>query len=127
MPGISLTKDLLCLIYHRRALRDELLLRALTGASFFTIRDGGPSSAVGPHLLATHLARHHHLKPMKHNLTLDHVKKEATDLLHGLQRRDPEALRRCDAIDPLTDLSSPDLFYARFIMHMSTASALGGS
>ena len=59
---------------------------------------------------------HHRVKPMKHNLTLDHVKKEARDLLHGLQRRDPDALRRCHAIDPLTDLSSPDLFYARFII-----------
>src|SRR6516164_2630252 len=28
----------------------------------------------------------------------------------------PEALRRCPAIDPLTDLSNPDLFYARFII-----------
>ena len=59
---------------------------------------------------------HHRLKPMKHKLTLDHVKKEARDLLRGLQRRDPEALRRCPAIDPLTDLSNPDLFYARFII-----------
>ena len=64
----------------------------------------------------TQPARHHRLKPMKHNLTLDDVKKEARDLLRGLQRRDPEALRRCHAIDPLTDLSSPDLFYARFII-----------
>src|SRR6516225_3587769 len=59
---------------------------------------------------------HHRLKPMKHDLTLDQVKKEAKQLLRGLQRRDTEALRRCDAIDPLTDLSSPDLFYARFII-----------
>jgi len=53
---------------------------------------------------------------MKHHLTLDQVKKEARDLLRGLQRRDPEALRRCHAVDPLTDLSNPDLFYARFII-----------
>src|SRR5215831_4040090 len=46
---------------------------------------------------------HHRLKPMKHDLTLDQVKKEARGLLRGLQRRDPEALRRCHAIDPLTD------------------------
>jgi hypothetical protein len=59
---------------------------------------------------------HQHLRPMKHHLTLDQVKKEARDLLRGLQRRDPEALRRCLAIDPLTDLSNPDLFYARFII-----------
>ena len=30
--------DLPRLIYHRRALSNELLLRALTGTSFFTIR-----------------------------------------------------------------------------------------
>jgi hypothetical protein len=53
---------------------------------------------------------------MKPNLTLDQVKKEAKDLLRGLQRRDPEALRRCHAIEPLTDLSNADLFYARFII-----------
>ena len=33
------------LIYHRRALRNELLLRALTGTSFFTIR--GLSTTLG--------------------------------------------------------------------------------
>ena len=38
---------------------------------------------------------HHRLKPMKHDLTLDHAKKEARDPRRGLQRRDPEALRRC--------------------------------
>ena len=59
---------------------------------------------------------HHRLKPMNHNLTVDHVRKEARDLLRGLQRRDPEALRRCHAIEPLTDLSNPNLFYARFII-----------
>ena len=59
---------------------------------------------------------HHRLKPMKHDLTLDYVKKEAKGLLRGLQGRDPEALRRCHAIDPLTDLSNPALDYARFII-----------
>ena len=54
---------------------------------------------------------HHRVKPMKHDLTLDHVKKEARDLLRGLQRRDPEALRRCHAIEPLTDLSNTNLLY----------------
>ena len=58
----------------------------------------------------------HRPKPMKHYLTLDHVKKEARDLLRGLERRNPEALRRCRAIDPFTDLSNTDLFYARFII-----------
>jgi len=53
---------------------------------------------------------------MKHNLTLDQVKKEAIDLLGGLQRRDPEALRRCHAVDPLTNKSRPAIDYARFII-----------
>jgi len=53
---------------------------------------------------------------MKHDLTLDLVKKEARDLLRGLLRRDPEALRRWHAIEPLTDLSKADLIYARFII-----------
>jgi hypothetical protein len=38
MPGISLAKGLPRLIYHRRALSKELLLRAVTGTSFFTKR-----------------------------------------------------------------------------------------
>ena len=66
---------------------------------------------------------HHRLKPMKHDLTLDQVKKEARDLLRGLQRRDPEALRRCHAIDPLTDLPNPALDHARHTIareHFST-------
>ena len=50
------------------------------------------------------------------HLTLDHMKKEARDLLHGLQRRDPYALRRCHAIDHLTDMSNPALDDARFII-----------
>jgi len=53
---------------------------------------------------------------MKHNLTLDHVKKEARDLLHGLQRGDPEALRRCHAIDPFAEMAKPAIDYARFII-----------
>ena len=52
----------------------------------------------------------------KHHLALDQLKEEARDLLRGLQRREPEALRRCHAIEPLTDLSNADLFYARFII-----------
>src|SRR5215469_1646593 len=39
MPGISLAKGLPRPIYHRRALSNELLLRAVTGTSFFTKRD----------------------------------------------------------------------------------------
>jgi hypothetical protein len=38
MPGISLAKAPPRLIYHRRALRNELLPRAVTGTSFFTKR-----------------------------------------------------------------------------------------
>ena len=60
---------------------------------------------------------------MKHNLTLDDVKKEARDLLRGLQRRDPEALRRCHAIDPFADKSNPALDYARFIIEREHGSA----
>ena len=76
--------------------------------------DSGP--ARGAALAGYPARRHHRVKPMKHDLTLDHVKKEARDLLRGLERRDPEALRRCQAIDPFTDLSNTDLFYARFII-----------
>jgi hypothetical protein len=53
---------------------------------------------------------------MKHNLTLDQVKKEAIDLLRGLQRRDPEALRRWHAINPFIDMSNPALDHARHII-----------
>ena len=53
---------------------------------------------------------------MKHGLTLDHVKKEARNLLPGLQRRDPEALTRCHAIDPFADMANAALDYARFII-----------
>ena len=59
---------------------------------------------------------HHRLKPMKHNLTLDNVTKEARQLLRGLQQRDPEALRRCHAVDPFTDVPNPALDYARLII-----------
>jgi hypothetical protein len=51
-----------------------------------------------------------------YHLTLDHMKKEARHLLHGLQRRDPHALRRYYAVDPFTDISSPALDDARFII-----------
>jgi len=53
---------------------------------------------------------------MKHDLTLDQVKKEAINLLRGLERRDPEALRRYQAVDPVTDISKPALDDARFII-----------
>ena len=53
---------------------------------------------------------------MKHDLTLDQVKKEAINLLRGLERRDPEALRRYRAVDPVTDISKPALDDARFII-----------
>jgi len=76
----------------------------------------GSGPARGAALRATQLARHHRLKPMKHNLTLDQVKKEARGLLRGLQRRDPEAVRRCHAIDPLTDMAKPAIDYARFVI-----------
>ena len=53
---------------------------------------------------------------MKHELTLNHVKKEARDLLYGLQRRDPYALRRYYAFNPSTDMSNPALDDARLII-----------
>jgi hypothetical protein len=53
---------------------------------------------------------------MKHDLTLDQVKKEAINLLRGLERRDAEALRRYQAVDPVTDISKPALDDARFII-----------
>jgi len=51
---------------------------------------------------------HHRLKPMKHHLTLDQVKKEARDLLRGLQRRDPKALD--DATQLIPSLTCPQTF-----------------
>src|SRR5215469_18696466 len=71
----------------------------------FEVRVGTRSDRVGPQgrtVPAGYPARtaHHRLKPMKPDLTLDHVKQEARDLLRGLQRRDSEALRRCHAITP---------------------------
>jgi hypothetical protein len=51
-----------------------------------------------------------------HRLALEHMKKEARQLLRGLQRRDPEALRRWHAIDPFTDMSNPALDHARHII-----------
>ena len=82
----------------------------------FEVRVGTRSDRVGPQgrtVPAGYSARtaHHRLKPMKHDLTLDQVKKEARGLLRGLQRREPEALRRCHAIEPLTDLSNTNLLY----------------
>ena len=51
-----------------------------------------------------------------HRMTLDHMKKEARDLVYGLQRRDPSALRRCHAVDPFNDTPNPPLDHARFII-----------
>ena len=76
--------------------------------------DGGPARG----RTAGYPARtaHHRLKPMKHNLTLDQLKKEARQLLRGLQRGDPDALKRYRAVDPSTDVSKPALDDARFII-----------
>jgi hypothetical protein len=51
-----------------------------------------------------------------HILTLDHLKKEARHLLHGLQHGDPHALRRYYAVDSSTDVSRPALDDARFVI-----------
>lgn len=50
------------------------------------------------------------------NLTLDHLKREARHLLHGLQQRDPYALRRYDAVDSFSDVSGAALDDARFVI-----------
>jgi len=87
----------------------------------FEVRVGTRSDRVGPQgrtVPAGYPARtaHHCLKPMKHDLTLDQVKQEARQLLRGLQRRDPDALRRYRAVDPFTDMSDPALDHARHII-----------
>jgi len=51
-----------------------------------------------------------------HNLTVDHLKREARHLLHGLQQRDPYALRRYYAVDSSSDASGPVLDDARFVI-----------
>src|SRR5215469_1305338 len=96
--------------------------RNVRGAGWDPQRAGrsrkGPPTADYPARTAHHRLKpmKHHLTPMKHHLTLDQVKKEAIDLLGGLQRRDPEALRRCHAVDLFTDKSRPALDYARIII-----------
>jgi hypothetical protein len=47
---------------------------------------------------------------------LDNIKKEARNLLHALQRRDPTALRRYYSIDSLNGLSQPRLDDAQYII-----------
>ena len=98
---------------HRETQRASVTFEARVGTrSGETVLPGG-----GPDLRATQPARRTTASnPMKHDLTLDQVKQEAGDLLRGFQRRDSEALRRCHAIDTLTDLSNPALDYARFII-----------
>src|SRR6516165_602590 len=85
-------------------------MRARDRQAVKTVPQGAGSATTPAH------TAHHRLKPMKHDLTLDHAKKEARNLLRGLQRRDPEALTRCHAIDPFADMANPALDYARFII-----------
>lgn len=47
---------------------------------------------------------------------VDHLKKEARTLLHGLLRRDTSALRRYFSIDPLAGLSKPRLDDAQYVI-----------
>ena len=103
------------LLQYLKTVVDGTPNRNVRGAGWDPHRTGSVPQGAGS-CETTQPARHHRLKPMKHDLTLHHLKQEARDLLRGLERRDPEALRRCHAIDPLTDLSSPDLFYARLII-----------
>jgi hypothetical protein len=51
-----------------------------------------------------------------YNLILDHLKREARQLLHGLQQRDPYALRRYYAVDSSSDVSGQALDDARFVI-----------
>jgi hypothetical protein len=51
-----------------------------------------------------------------YRLALEHMRKEARQLLRGLQRRDPDALRRYRAVDPSADVSKPAQDDARFII-----------
>ena len=107
----TLVLRLLVLQTHRDVQRANVTFEVRAGSRS---RDTGPARGRVCELPSPHGASPP--QPMKHNLTLDHVRKEARDLLRGLQRRDPEALRRCHAIEPLTDLSNANLFYARFII-----------
>jgi hypothetical protein len=47
---------------------------------------------------------------------LDHIAKQARDLLHGLQRRDTVALRRYYSVDPAADMSKPRLDDAQYVI-----------
>jgi hypothetical protein len=102
------------LLQYLKTVVDGPRNRNVRGAGWDPQMAGGPTRAVPAGYPAR--GRSPRLKPMKHHLTLDHVKKEVRDLLSGLQRRDPEALRRWHAIGPLTDMSKPALDHARHII-----------
>jgi hypothetical protein len=50
------------------------------------------------------------------NPILDHMKRAARNLLHGLQERDSTALRRYYSIDPLARMDEPRQDDARYIV-----------
>jgi hypothetical protein len=50
------------------------------------------------------------------NPNLDHMKKEARNLLHGLLHRESTALKRYYSIDPLAGSSEPRLADAQYII-----------
>ena len=111
---LRITAQPVLLQYLRTVVDGPRNYRSVRGAGWDPRRGHGP--ARGPDLRATQPARHHRLKPMKHDLTLDHVKKEARNLLRGLQRRDPETPTQRHAIGPCADMANPALDYARFII-----------
>jgi len=106
---ITLVLRQLVLQTHRETQRASVTFEDGLGAAAGTTVPQGAAAVSYPARTA-----HHRLEPMKHNLTLDQVKKEARDLLRGLRRRDPEALRRF--VGPFTDISRPALDDARFII-----------
>ena len=59
-------------------------------------------------------------KVMQHALpsdpNLDHMKREARYLLHGLLTRESSALRRFYSIDPLAGASQPNLADAQYVI-----------
>lgn len=49
-------------------------------------------------------------------MRLESVKKQAKDLFLGLQRRDPDALRRCHSVDTEISVLRPTIGEARYVI-----------
>jgi len=85
---LRITAQPVLLQYHRAVVDGPRNYRNVRGAGWDSQRGDGPSRGMGPDLRATQPARRITAsKLMKHDLTLDQVKKEARDLLRGLQTR----------------------------------------